>query len=271
MNLSPSPFEAIKSGSKTVELRLYDAKRRRLSVGDEILFTNCSSKEQTKRKIEGLRVFSDFFELYSHYDPVSIGYNDGKTADPNDMYLYYSKEEIDQCGVIAIELEHSLNRDTKAKLLLGERSETTVRIYFERAQDTMIKKVLPQKAQTVEEALRDYRETLLPGAKSFGKTILVDGKYIGDIWCYGIDKDDEPNAMLSYCIFDRSYWSQGIATEAVSLFLEEVKRKYALQTIGAFTFSDHIASIKVLKKNGFSWLEEFTENGRKSSYFQYRF
>lgn len=156
-------------------------------------------------------------------------------------------------------------------IFLGERNEGTVRIYFERSQDPMIQKVLPQKAQTVEEALRDYRETLFPNAKSFGKTILADERYIGDIWCYCIDKDVEPNAMLSYCIFDRTYWSQGIATKAVSLFLEEAKQKYALQTIGAFVFSDHIASVKVLKKNGFSLVEEWTEAGRKSSYFQYRF
>ena len=28
MNLAPSPFEMIKSGEKTIELRLYDEKRR---------------------------------------------------------------------------------------------------------------------------------------------------------------------------------------------------------------------------------------------------
>lgn len=104
MNLSPVPFEAIKSGSKTVEMRLYDEKRRLLSVGDEILFANDSSKEHIKRKIVGLRIFSNFFELYSRYDPVSIGYNDEETADPNDMLLFYSQKEIDRCGVIAIEL-----------------------------------------------------------------------------------------------------------------------------------------------------------------------
>ena len=67
---------------------------------------------------------------------------------------------------------------------LGERTAETVRIYFEKANRPEIKKVLPQKAKTVEEALADYEKTRLPGATSFGQTILADGRYVGDVWCY---------------------------------------------------------------------------------------
>jgi len=154
---------------------------------------------------------------------------------------------------------------------LGERSEETVKIYFEKAKNPIIKEFLPQKAQTVEEALQDYHAALLQDAKSYGKTIIVDEKYIGDIWCYCIDRNGEPNAMLSYCIFDQTYWSRGIATKAISLFLEEVRREYGLRTIGAFTFSDNNASLRVLEKNGFSVEEEFMEDGRESKYLQYHF
>ena len=41
------------------------------------------------------------------------------------------------------------------KIELRERTEDTVAIYFEKAQDAEIKKFLPQKAQTLEEALED--------------------------------------------------------------------------------------------------------------------
>ncbi len=154
---------------------------------------------------------------------------------------------------------------------LGDRTAETVRIYFEQAQQPCIKSVLPQKAQTVEEALRDYQATLLPGATSYGKTILADGRYIGDVWCYCIHRQEEPNAMLSYCLFDASFWRRGIATKAVAMFLAEVRERYALQTIGAFTFSNNPASTRVLQKNGFSLVEEFVEDGRPSMYFQYAF
>jgi len=55
--------------------------------------------------------------------------------------------------------------------------------------------------------------------------ILVNGVYIGDIWYYCIDLDDEPNAILSYCIFEKACWNRGIATEAVKLFLIFKRKK----------------------------------------------
>lgn len=154
---------------------------------------------------------------------------------------------------------------------LGNRTAETVRIYFEKANQPEIKAVLPQKAQTVEEALEDYQKTLLPNASSYGRTIIANGHYIGDIWCYCIDLNEVPNAMLSYCIFEKAYWSQGIATAAVAMFLKEVQAEYAFRTVGAFTFSDNRASIRVLEKNGFTELEAFSEGGRDSKYFQYSY
>ena len=154
---------------------------------------------------------------------------------------------------------------------LRNRTAETVKIYFERANTPEIEKVLPQKAQTVEQALEDYRASLLPGAGSYGKTIYIDDNYIGDIWCYCIDVHEEPNAMLSYCIFEKNYWSQGVATEAVTMFLKEIQDRYKIRTIGAFTFSENLASIRVLEKNGFDVIEEFSEDGQDSKYFQYAY
>ena len=151
---------------------------------------------------------------------------------------------------------------------LGERTADTVRTYFEKAQDPSIKAVLPQKAKTVEEALEDFEKTLLPGASSFGRTVLADGIYVGDVWCYCIDPDDEPNAMLSCCIFDKDLWNQGVGSGAVRQFLQEACTKYSLRTVGAFTYADNAASIRVLEKNGFRMMEEFTEDGQLSLYYQ---
>ena len=156
----------------------------------------------------------------------------------------------------------------KQKVSLRTRTADSVRIYFEKAQDPEIRAVLPQKAQTVEEALADYEKTLEPDATSFGLTVLAGGRYIGDIWCYGIGLDEEPNAMLSFCIFDKASWNQGIGTEAVAVFLQKAMAKYGLRSIGAFTFADNMASRRVLEKNGFLLMEEFEEDGRLSCYYQ---
>ena len=154
-------------------------------------------------------------------------------------------------------------------ITLENRTADTVRIYFEKANRQEIKQMLPQKAKTVEEALEDYEKTLLPGATSFGQTVHVDGKYVGDVWCYCIDLDDEPNCMLSFCIFELEYWTKGIATVAVNMFIKNVCAKCKVKTIGAFTFSHNNASIRVLEKNGFVIAEEFEEDGVWSKYLQY--
>ena len=153
-------------------------------------------------------------------------------------------------------------------ITLGERTAETVRIFFEKANRPEIKKVLPQKAKTVEEALADYEKTRLPGATSFGQTILADGRYVGDVWCYCINMDDEPNCMVSFCIFEMESWSKGIATAALKLFIEAIRTRYGVKSIGAFAYANNLSSIRVLEKNGFSVMEEFEEDGVRSEYLQ---
>ena len=151
---------------------------------------------------------------------------------------------------------------------LEKRTADSVRTYFDKANRPEIKQVLPQKAKTLEEALADYEQTLLPNAESFGQTVYVDGKYVGDVWCYCMDMDEEPNCMLSFCIFEREYWSRGIATAAVKMFIRNICARFHVKTIGAFAFANNRASIRVLEKNGFVVMEEFEEDGVLSKYLQ---
>ena len=153
-------------------------------------------------------------------------------------------------------------------ITLEKRTADSVRTYFEKSNRPEIKQVLPQKAKTVEEALEDYEQTLLPNAESYGRTVYVDGNYVGDVWCYCIDPNEEPNCMLSFCIFEPEYWSMGIATAAVKMFIQNICARYHVKTIGAFTFAHNLASIRVLEKNGFVLMEEFEEDGVLSKFFQ---
>ena len=105
MKLQDKPFRSIKSGSKTVEMRLNDEKRRLLNVGDFILFTNIVSGEEIEVKIVDLIRFSNFGELYNNFDKVSLGYDISEEANSSDMDIFYSKEEQDKYGVLAIKIE----------------------------------------------------------------------------------------------------------------------------------------------------------------------
>lgn len=107
MKLRQAPFEMIKSGRKTIELRLYDEKRKNVKVGDEIVFSRTDSPEETLRvKVIGLFLFPTFDALYDALPLTECGYTpeNVSTARASDMDSYYPREEQLKYGVLGIKL-----------------------------------------------------------------------------------------------------------------------------------------------------------------------
>ena len=106
MKLKPAPFAQIKSGRKTIELRLLDEKRRKIQIGDKITFTNTETGEQLTKTVKALHRFDSFAALYSALPLLQCGYTEETVASahPSDMAQYYDPEEQAQFGVIGIEL-----------------------------------------------------------------------------------------------------------------------------------------------------------------------
>ncbi|MBQ8934794.1 MAG: DUF3850 domain-containing protein [Oscillospiraceae bacterium] len=106
MQLQPSPFEMIKDGKKTIELRLFDDKRRKIQIGDTISFTNTASREIIEVKVLELLVFDSFETLYSELPLLDCGYteDDIDAASPDDMVAYYPKEMQQKYGVVGIKV-----------------------------------------------------------------------------------------------------------------------------------------------------------------------
>lgn len=105
MRLHNQPFNNIKSGTKTIEMRLYDEKRRLIKVGDTIEFTNRVTEEKICVKVVKLHIFNSFNELYKNFDKELLGYKKDEIAAPDDMSKYYSKEEQEKYGVVGIEIK----------------------------------------------------------------------------------------------------------------------------------------------------------------------
>lgn len=107
MKLHPAPFEMIARGKKTIELRLYDEKRRKIRVGDEIVFT-CTEPPYAALSAEvvGLHRYDSFRELYADLPLLKCGYTEADIDDagPEDMNAYYSKEQQALYGVVGIEI-----------------------------------------------------------------------------------------------------------------------------------------------------------------------
>lgn len=114
MNLCSEPFEMIHSGKKTIELRLNDEKRKAISVGDTIVFTNTQdSKRQISATVTALHKFKNFAELYSILPLLKCGYTEEniERANPEDMNVYYSKELEEKYGALGIELSVNFTVD----------------------------------------------------------------------------------------------------------------------------------------------------------------
>ena len=104
MNLWDDSFQAIKEGWKTVEMRMNDEKRSIINVGDIIEFTNTTTQGKMSCRVVNIYKYANFAELYKHHDKVSIGYKEDEDANPDDMFLYYTREDIEKYGVVGIEV-----------------------------------------------------------------------------------------------------------------------------------------------------------------------
>ena len=101
MKLLESPFERIKNGTKTVEFRLYDEKRSKIKIGDQIEFAKLPDLQETIL-VDVLDLYREdtfenlFKKLFTDEDEIKR-----KTTS---MYQYYSPEEEQQYGVLGIKI-----------------------------------------------------------------------------------------------------------------------------------------------------------------------
>ncbi len=108
MKLEKKWFDYIVSGRKNIEGRLYDEKRRRVRIGDCVLFksTNDRVNRLLYTIVKGLRRYNSFREMLisegiERVLPGVHNINEGV----NIYYKYYSPVEEQKYGVLAIEVD----------------------------------------------------------------------------------------------------------------------------------------------------------------------
>ena len=106
MKLQNNLFEMVKSGKKTIELRLFDEKRQKIKEGDQIVFTSTTTGETLHTTVVKLHRFDNFDELYKSLPLLQCGYTPETIdkATPADMQQYYSAEAQKEYGVVGIEI-----------------------------------------------------------------------------------------------------------------------------------------------------------------------
>lgn len=73
-----------------------------MQIGDEIVFTNLDTKETLRVRVKAIYVYKDFKELYTHFSPLLLGYKVNEKATYEDMYFYYSKENIEKMAYVEL-------------------------------------------------------------------------------------------------------------------------------------------------------------------------
>lgn len=104
MKLNEEPFARVSDGQKTLELRVFDSKRRRLQPGDHIEFAKRSDLKKTVRvEVIGLLRYRRFSELIDDVPAAWLGYEESEKGYlRTSMYEVYPQEEEDRDGVVGI-------------------------------------------------------------------------------------------------------------------------------------------------------------------------
>ena len=107
MKLYEEPFEKIRRGEKTIEVRCMDEKRKTFKLGDMIEFHKIENPEELLVvKILELYQCKSFRELYSMFPAGDFGHEgesvDSMVADIRDTY---SEEREIRDGVLGIRVE----------------------------------------------------------------------------------------------------------------------------------------------------------------------
>lgn len=108
MGLYSKPYSLTSSLDKTIELRLFDDKRRLIEIGDTLQFTDLDNESGLiVAEVVSIYLADTFKELYEFILLEKCGYSveDVTNASYEDMYKYYEREDILKYGVIGIEFK----------------------------------------------------------------------------------------------------------------------------------------------------------------------
>ena len=100
-------FDYIENGTKRIELRLYDEKRKAINLGDEIEFLKLPAlNDKLKVKVCGLLRYSSFSDLFKDFDINILADKSMSKEELLDILQeFYTTEEQSKYGVLGIRVE----------------------------------------------------------------------------------------------------------------------------------------------------------------------
>ena len=138
------------------------------------------------------------------------------------------------------------------EISLRDVQESDLPIFFEQQLDPDATRMASFPARSRDEFMAHWAK-IMPDTTTILKTIVFNGNVAGNI--VGWEQSGEPK--VGYWL-GKEYWGKGIASEALSQFLAQVK----VRPLYARVAKQNIASIRVLQKCGFTLYgeDQFTGN-----------
>jgi RimJ/RimL family protein N-acetyltransferase len=127
-------------------------------------------------------------------------------------------------------------------ILLRDVIDTDLLIFFEQQQDSEASQMAGFPSRNRDAFMAHWNKILVDESIQI-KTILFDGKFVGNIVCFEQLGEREVGYWLG-----REYWGKGIATQALKDFLQEIKTR----PLYAHVAKHNIGSKRVLEKCGFT-------------------
>jgi RimJ/RimL family protein N-acetyltransferase len=140
----------------------------------------------------------------------------------------------------------ALNRPN---ILLRDVRDEDLPVFFEQQLDRDANDMAAFTARNPQDrdAFMAHWSRILGDERIIKKSIVVDGRLAGHVLSFEQFGERE----VSYWI-GKEYWGRGIATKALTLFLEELK----VRPLYARAAKDNVASLRVLAKCGFTIVSE---------------
>ena len=105
MKVQTKYYNLLKSGSKTIELRLWDEKRQQIKVGDQITFSDLSDLNDTfVAEVLALHHAPNFDTLCTTIQPIQAGFSTKEDL-INCLQEFYTSDAQKQYGVVGIEIK----------------------------------------------------------------------------------------------------------------------------------------------------------------------
>ena len=107
MKLQPEYYNYILNGTKRIEIRLYDEKRKQIRIGDTIKFLKEPHlNESFNVRVVDLLKYDSFEEMFKDFD-ISILADNSMTKEELIEVLekFYTKRKQEQYGVLGIRIE----------------------------------------------------------------------------------------------------------------------------------------------------------------------